>query len=59
MIDFVNEIVAAYDKVLSKLDNGFSAVKKKSNPARTSTPHDDLFIVNNDAEKLSIQDVRL
>ncbi len=31
----------------------FSAVKKKSNPARTSTAPDDLFVVNDDAEKLS------
>ncbi len=53
MIDYVDEIVAAYDKVLSKLDDGFSAVKKKSKPARTSAAPDDLFVVNNDAEKLS------
>jgi hypothetical protein len=52
MIDYVDEIVAAYDQVLSKLDDGFSAVKKKSNPARTSAAPDDLFIVNEDAEKL-------
>ncbi len=52
-IDYVDEIVAAYDKVLSELDDGFSAVKKKSNPARTSAAPDDLFIVNKDAEKLS------
>jgi hypothetical protein len=53
MIDYVNEIVAAYDKVLSELDDGFSVVKKKSNPARTSAAADDLFVVNEDAEKLS------
>jgi hypothetical protein len=52
MIDYVDEIVAAYGKVLSKLD-GFSAVKKKSNPARTRAAPDDLFVVNDDAEKLS------
>jgi hypothetical protein len=38
---------------LSKLDDGFSAVKKKSNPARTSAAPDDLFVVNDDGEKLS------
>jgi hypothetical protein len=53
MINYVDEIVAAYDQVLIKLDDGFSAVKKKSNPARTSAASDDLFIVNDDAEKLS------
>ena len=53
MIDYVDEIVAAYDKVLSELDDGFNAVKKKSNPARTSAAPDDLFVVNEDAEKLS------
>jgi hypothetical protein len=53
MIDYVDEIVAAYDKVLSKLDDGFSAVKKKSTPAWTSSAPDDLCVVNDDAEKLS------
>jgi hypothetical protein len=53
MIDYVDEIVAAYDKVMNKLDDGFSALKKKSNPARTSAAPDDLFVVNKDAEKLS------
>jgi hypothetical protein len=38
---------------LSKLDDGFNAVKKKRNPARTSAAPDDLFVVNEDAEKLS------
>ncbi len=38
---------------MSKLDDGYSAVKKKSNPARTSAAPDDLFAVNDDAEKLS------
>jgi hypothetical protein len=53
MIDYIDEIVVAYDKVLTKLSDGFSAVKKKSNIARTSTAPDDLFVVNQDAEKLS------
>ena len=53
MIDYVDEIVAAYDKALGELDDGFSAVKKKSNPARTSAAPDDLFVVDKDAEKLS------
>ncbi len=36
MIDYADEIVVAYDKALTKLSDGFSAVKKKSNIARTS-----------------------
>ncbi len=31
MIDYVYEIVVAYDKALNELSDGFSAVKKKSN----------------------------
>ncbi len=53
MIDYVDEIIAAYDKALGKLEDGFSAVKKKNNPARTSAAPDDLFVVDEDAEKLS------
>ena len=53
MIDYVDEIVVAYDKAVSELDDGFNAVKKKSNLARTSAAPDDLFVVNEDAEKLS------
>ncbi len=52
MIDYVDEIVAAYDKALGELDDGFSAVKKKRYPARTSAAPDDLFVVDKDAEKL-------
>ena len=52
MIDHVEEIVAVYDKVLSKLDNGFCTVKKKSNQAQTSAAPDDLF-VDKDTEKMS------
>ena len=53
MINYVDKIVAAYNKKLRELDAGFIAVKKKSNPARTSAAPDDLFVVNKDAEKLS------
>jgi hypothetical protein len=54
MIDYIDEIVVAYDKALRELCDGFSAVKKKKkNAARTSTAPDDLFIVDKDAEKLS------
>jgi hypothetical protein len=53
MIDYVDEIVAAYDKALGKLGDGFSPVKKKKNSARTSAAPDDLFVVDKDAEKLS------
>jgi hypothetical protein len=53
MIDYVDKIVAAYNKALGKLDDGFSAVKKKNNPARTSAAPDDLFVVDKDAEKLN------
>jgi hypothetical protein len=44
---------------LTELDDGFNAVKKKSNPARTSAAPDDLFVVNEDAEKLRRQAIRL
>ncbi len=53
MIDYTDEIVVAYDKALAKLSDGFSAVKKKSNIARTSAAPDDLFVVNENAEKFS------
>ncbi len=53
MIDHVDKIVATYDKALGELDDGFSAVKKKNNSARTSAAPDDLFILDNDEEKLS------
>ncbi len=52
MIDHVDKIVAAYDKALGKLDDGFSPVNQKNNPARTSAAPDDLFVVDEDAEKL-------
>ena len=39
--------------MLTKLSDGYSVVNKKSNIARTSTAPDDLFVVNEDAEKLS------
>jgi len=53
MIDHVDEIITANDKALGELNDGFSADKKKSNPARTSAAPDDLFVVDKDAEKLS------
>ena len=53
MIDYLDEIVVAYDKALKELSDGFIAIKKKSNTARTSAAPDDLFVVNEDAEKLS------
>ncbi len=53
MIDYVDEIVVAYDKALKDLSNGFSAVTKKKNVARTSMAPDELFIVGKGAEKLS------
>ncbi len=53
VIDYIDEIVAAYDKALKDLSNGFSAVAKKKNVARTSTAPDDLFILDKDAWKLS------
>ena len=52
MIDSVDEIVA-YDTALGKLHDGFSAIKKKKNSARTSAAPDDLFVVDKDTEKLS------
>jgi hypothetical protein len=53
MIDYVDEIGVAYDKALKDLSDGFNAVTKKKNVARTSGAPDDLFILNKDAEKLS------
>ena len=53
MIDYVDEIVAAYDKASSELDDGFTHVFKKANRSKTSAAPDDLFVVDEDAEKLS------
>jgi hypothetical protein len=53
MITYIDEIVVAYDKALMDLSDGFSAVTMKKNVARTSVALDDLFIVDEDAEKLS------
>jgi hypothetical protein len=36
MIDYVNEIVVAYDKALKDMSDGFNIVTKKKNVARTS-----------------------
>jgi hypothetical protein len=36
MIDYIDEIVVAYDKALKDLSDGFSAAIKKKNAARTS-----------------------
>jgi hypothetical protein len=57
MIDYVDEIVVAYDKALKDLSDNFSAVTKKKNVARTSAAPDDLFIIDKDAEKLSEEGV--
>jgi hypothetical protein len=40
-------------KKLNDLADGFNAVTKKKNVARTSSAPDDLFIINKDTEKLS------
>jgi hypothetical protein len=52
MIDYIDEIVVAYDKVLKDLSDGFNAVTKKKNVGKTSTSPDDLFIVDKVTEKL-------
>ncbi len=57
MIDYVDEIVVTYDKALKDLSDGFNAVTKKKNVARTIAAPDDLFIVDKDAEKLSEEGV--
>ncbi len=36
MIDYVDKIVAAYDKVSSELDDGFTLVFKKGNRSKSS-----------------------
>jgi hypothetical protein len=53
MIDYLDKIVAAYDKASSELDDGFTLVLKKGNRSKSSAAPDDLFVVNEDAEKLS------
>jgi len=53
MIEYVDEIVAAYDKASSELDDGFTLVFKKGNRSKSSAAPDDLFVVDEDAEKLS------
>jgi hypothetical protein len=53
MIDYVDEIVVAYDKALKDLSDGFNAVTKRKNVARTSAAPNDLVIVNKDTERLS------
>jgi hypothetical protein len=53
MIDYVDEIIAAYDKSSNELHDGFTTVMKRSNRAKTSAAPDDLFVVDEDAEKLS------
>ncbi len=53
MIDYVDEIVVAYDKALKDLSDGFNAITKKKNVARASVAPDGLFIVDEDTEKLS------
>jgi hypothetical protein len=53
MIDYVDEIVVTYDKAPKDLSDGFNAVPKKKNVARTSVAPDDLFIVDENTEKLS------
>jgi hypothetical protein len=53
MIDYVDEIVVAYDKALKDLSDGFNAVTKRKNVARISAAPNDLFIINKDVEKLS------
>jgi hypothetical protein len=49
MLDYVDEIVVAYDKALRESSDGFSAFKKKKHAARTIAAPDDLFIVDEDA----------
>jgi hypothetical protein len=50
MIDYVDEIVAAYDKASSELDDGFTLVFKKGNRSKSSAAPDDVFVVDEDAE---------
>ncbi len=53
MIDYVDEIVVAYDKALKDMSDGFLAVTKRKNLAKTSTAPIDLFTLNEDTEQLS------
>ncbi len=53
MIDYVKDVVAAWDKIASKEDDeGFKLVKAKSSRKGRSTAPDDLFRVYEDTEKL-------
>ncbi len=45
--------MVAYDKALKDLSDGFNAVTKRKNVARTSAAPNDLSIINEDAEKQS------
>ena len=53
MVDYVKEVIAAWDKAPKPADDGFSVVQPKrvKKGKRTAAP-DDLFKVNEDAEKL-------
>ena len=53
MTDYIDKIVVDYDKALKDLSDGFNAVTKRKNVARTSAAPDDSFIIDKDAEKLS------
>jgi hypothetical protein len=54
MIDYVKDIVNAWDKAVSKTDaDGFTLVKSKSSKKGRSAAPEDLFKVDEDSEKLS------
>jgi hypothetical protein len=56
MVDYVKEVVAAWDNAPKPKDDGFKIVEsKRTKKARTSAAPEDLFKVNEDAIKLDVE----
>jgi len=53
MIEYVKEIVAAWDKAAPKVDDdGFETVRRRGKKGRSSTAPEDLFKIDEDSKKL-------
>jgi len=53
MVEYVKEIIAAWDKVAPKVDeDGFETVRKRGKKGKSSAAPEDLFKINKDSEKL-------
>jgi hypothetical protein len=56
MVDYVKEVVAAWDNAPKLKDDGFKIIEsKRTKKARTSAAPEDLFKVNEDATKLDVE----